>query len=75
MISQHLVIVAANPSSELNPVELVFHVLLTKLRDLWNHGNMQRLPLAHKTEEVFDNIDYDIVPKCVIHYGVVMFVW
>ena len=56
-------------SPELNPIELVFHILSMHLRDWRNHGSMQGVAVTHKTKEVFDSISCDIVLKCTIHCG------
>ena len=62
-----LVLYLPTCSPELNPIELVFHILSKRLRDWRNHDNVQGSAVVHKTREVLDGLAYNIVLKCVIH--------
>ena len=64
-----LVLYLPTRSPELNPIELVFHILSVRLRDWRNYGDVNGSAVVQKTKEVLDNLEYDTVLKCAIHCG------
>jgi DDE superfamily endonuclease len=56
-------------SPELNPIELVFHILARRSRDWRLYGNFEGRSIVKNASKVMDEMSYDLIKSCCIHCG------
>ena len=56
-------------SPELNPIELVFHIISRDIRNWKNFGNVNGQALKYEISRACNNITFDTVAKCCHHCG------
>ena len=65
-----LVLFLPTRSPELNPIELIFHILAKRIRSFRYKGpNVNGQAVVRKTKKVLDEIEYEIILKCYLHCG------
>ena len=65
-----LVIFLPTRSPELNPIELIFHILSKRIKSSRYKGQLcTGQDVIQKTAKVLDEIEYEVIMKCFVHCG------
>jgi hypothetical protein len=64
-----LVIYLPTRSPELNPIELVFHILARRSRDWRLYGSMDGRSIVRNASKVIDEMLYELIRRCCVHCG------
>ena len=65
-----LVLFLPTRSPELNPIELIFHILAKRLRSCkYKSTKIDGQAVVNRTSKILDDLEYEIVLKCYIHCG------
>ena len=65
-----LVIFLPTRSPELNPIELIFHILAKRIKSYrYKTTTTDGRAIIQKTQKVLNEIEYDVIMKCYIHCG------
>ena len=56
-------------SPELNPIELVFHILARRSREWRLYGNLEGRSVVKNASKAMDEMSYDLIKRCCIHCG------
>ena len=65
-----LVLFLPTRSPELNPIELIFHILAKRIRSYrYKTVNTDGRTVVQKTKKILDEIEYDVILKCYLHCG------
>ena len=57
-------------SPELNPIELIFHILSRRIKSYRYEGSISNgSDVVRRTSNVLEEIEYDVILKCYIHCG------
>jgi hypothetical protein len=64
-----LVVYLPTRSPELNPIELVFHILARRSRDWRLYGNFDGRSIVRNASQVMNEMSYDLIRRCCVHCG------
>ena len=65
-----LVLFLPTRSPELNPIELIFHILAKRIQSFrYKTIGMDGQAVVKKTKQVLDEIEYEVILKCYQHCG------